>query len=112
MAWAGIIGKSFAAPEQFSSYFDTITFGAWRPRFVVVHNTSAPDLQTYANWQTRHPPVTDEQWAACSRVMGLDPALRADHDAADSAIVVWGMAQPDRPFTSNWVDIQPCIITC
>ncbi len=63
MAWAGIIGKSFAAPEQFSSYFDTITFGAWRPRFVVVHNTSAPDLQTYANWQTRHPPVTDEQWA-------------------------------------------------
>ena len=33
--------------------------------------------------------ATDEQWAACSRVMGLDPALRADHDAADSAIGGW-----------------------
>jgi crotonobetainyl-CoA:carnitine CoA-transferase CaiB-like acyl-CoA transferase len=33
--------------------------------------------------------ATDEQWAACCRVMGLHPELRADHDAADAAIGDW-----------------------
>jgi crotonobetainyl-CoA:carnitine CoA-transferase CaiB-like acyl-CoA transferase len=33
--------------------------------------------------------ATDEQWDACCRVMGLDPAVRADHDAADAAVDAW-----------------------
>lgn len=62
MTWRGIVGKSFKTAADFSAYVDTVQFGLWRPRFVVVHNTSAPDLKTYANWQTRPHPVTDEQW--------------------------------------------------
>ena len=62
MTWRGIVGKSFKTIGDFSHYVDTVQFNLWRPRFVVVHNTSAPDLKTYANWQTRAKPVTDEQW--------------------------------------------------
>jgi hypothetical protein len=40
-----------------------VQFGAWRPRFIVVHNTSAPDLKTWNGWQARKPPITDEKWA-------------------------------------------------
>lgn len=36
--------------------------GMWRPRFVVVHNTSAPDLAMYAGHWNRPHPITDEQW--------------------------------------------------
>jgi len=63
MAWAGIVGKSFPTVAGFSAYVDTVNVALWRPRFVVVHNTSEPDLRTYAGWQTRNPPITDEQWA-------------------------------------------------
>lgn len=62
MAWRGIVGKSFT-PDEFEKYVETLKFGLWRPRFVVVHNTSAPDLKTWQGWQIRAKPVTDEQWA-------------------------------------------------
>lgn len=60
--WRGIVGKSFKSIDEFSAYVDTVKFGLWRPKFIVVHNTSVPDLRTYSNWQTRPKPVTDEQW--------------------------------------------------
>jgi hypothetical protein len=41
MAWKGIVGRSFT-PDQFATYVAGLKFNAWRPRFVVVHNTSAP----------------------------------------------------------------------
>lgn len=62
MTWRGIVGKSFKTVDDFASYVDTVQFGLWRPHFVVVHNTSAPDLATYAKWQARGNP-SDEQWA-------------------------------------------------
>src|SRR3954470_11264979 len=62
MAWGGIVGKSFSATE-FEQYVGSITFDAWRPRFVVVHNTSVPDRTIWNGWQTRIPPLTDEKWA-------------------------------------------------
>jgi peptidoglycan hydrolase-like protein with peptidoglycan-binding domain len=61
-AWRGIIGKSFT-PDAFEKYVGALKFGLWRPQFVVVHNTSAPDLKTWNGWQARNPPVTDEKWA-------------------------------------------------
>jgi Bacterial SH3 domain/N-acetylmuramoyl-L-alanine amidase len=61
MAWRGIIGKSFAA-DQFEDYVSSLTFSAWRPRFVVTHNTSVPDRRTWDGWQARNPPLTDEKW--------------------------------------------------
>jgi|SRR6185369_5877856 len=60
--WRGIVGKSFT-PDEFEKYVETLKFGLWRPRFVVVHNTSSPDLKIWQGWQIRAKPVTDEQWA-------------------------------------------------
>lgn len=61
MAWKPIVGKSFS-PNDFEKYIQTLKFNLWRPRFIVVHNTSAPDTKTWQNWQTRKPPISDEQW--------------------------------------------------
>lgn len=62
MTWRGIVGRSFT-PAEFEDYVQSLKFGAWRPRFIVVHNTSAPDTKTWQGWQTRKPPISDEQWA-------------------------------------------------
>ena len=42
-AWKGIVGKSFN-PEDFDAYCDTLQWTAWRPSFIVLHNTGAPSL--------------------------------------------------------------------
>lgn len=57
-----IVGKCFATVEEFIAYLEAIQFDAWRPRYVVMHHTGAPDLKTWNGWQTRPKPVTDEQW--------------------------------------------------
>lgn len=57
-----IVGKAFPTLTEFMAYLDTIQFGAWQPRYVVMHHTGAPDLKTWQGWQTRSKPVTDEQW--------------------------------------------------
>lgn len=67
MAWRGIVGKSFT-PEAFAAYVASLKFNLWRPKFVVVHNTSAPDLKKWAEWQARKPPYTDARWAKESLV--------------------------------------------
>lgn len=60
MTWRGIVGKSFTTVAAFAAYVDTVPIGLWRPKFIVTHNTSTPDLATYAKWQARG--TTDEQW--------------------------------------------------
>jgi hypothetical protein len=44
--WKGIIGKGFTA-DQFDEYVSTVSFGAWRPQFVVLHNTAVPKLSEW-----------------------------------------------------------------
>ena len=46
--WKGIIGKGLS-PEDFNDYVASITFPAWRPQFVVLHNTALPKL---ADWHS------------------------------------------------------------
>jgi N-acetylmuramoyl-L-alanine amidase len=46
--WKGIVGRSFT-PDSFSDYIATISFPAWRPQFVVLHNTAVPKL---ADWHS------------------------------------------------------------
>ena len=41
--WKGIVGKGFK-PQEFEAYVGTLLFSAWRPQFVVLHNTAAPTL--------------------------------------------------------------------
>lgn len=64
MTWRPIVGRAFATPQAFADYVDQLAFGLWRPRFVVVHNTSAPSLAQYAGHWSRPAPITDEQWMA------------------------------------------------
>lgn len=62
MIWRGVVGKSFTS-DAFEKYVATLKFNLWRPKFVVVHNTSSPDLKKWREWQTRKPPISDEKWA-------------------------------------------------
>jgi N-acetylmuramoyl-L-alanine amidase len=48
MAWKGIVGKRFF-PGEFDEYVKHLSFSAWRPQFVVVHNTSVPRLAQRPN---------------------------------------------------------------
>ena len=43
MAWKGIVAKSFA-PDTFESYCHMLHWITWRPSFIVLHNTAAPNL--------------------------------------------------------------------
>lgn len=55
-----VVGKAFTSLGAFTAYVRGLRFGAWRPRFVVVHNTGAPDAATYAGYIKRG--LTDERW--------------------------------------------------
>jgi hypothetical protein len=62
MAWTEIVGKLFKTEAAFAKYLAGLKWGVWRPRFVVVHNTSVPDLALWAKWKEKGKP-TPEQWA-------------------------------------------------
>lgn len=44
--WKGIVGMGFR-PSDFKDYVHSLTPGAWRPQFVVLHNTSSPRLSQW-----------------------------------------------------------------
>jgi hypothetical protein len=41
--WKGIVGRSFT-PDEFDGYCHTLQWNAWRPSFMVLHNTATPSL--------------------------------------------------------------------
>jgi N-acetylmuramoyl-L-alanine amidase len=64
MTFRPIVGK-FVDLNGFKAHVDTLQFTGWKPFFVVVHNTSEPDLATYADWRAhpeQHGRWTPEQW--------------------------------------------------
>lgn len=53
-SWKGIVGKAFS-PKTFDDYCHTLGWSAWRPGFVVLHNTGAPSLaQRPAGFTAQH----------------------------------------------------------
>lgn len=54
-----IVGKKFTH-AGFQTYLNSLTITAWA-KFVVVHNTSSPDLALYRSWEARSN-WTAEQW--------------------------------------------------
>jgi hypothetical protein len=42
-AWKPVVGLSFR-PAEFDNYCHTLQWNAWRPSFIVLHNTGIPDL--------------------------------------------------------------------
>src|SRR5687768_10933224 len=43
MPWKGIVGKSFTQ-DEFDKYCHDLQWTAWRPSFIVLHNTQIPSL--------------------------------------------------------------------
>ncbi|WP_205514142.1 N-acetylmuramoyl-L-alanine amidase [Longitalea arenae] len=46
--WKGIIGTSYS-PKEFDSYCHELSWTAWRPSFIVLHNTAIPTLAQRPN---------------------------------------------------------------
>jgi N-acetylmuramoyl-L-alanine amidase len=49
--WKGIVGRSFS-PDDFDTYCHTLQWTAWRPSFIVLHNTAIPSLAQRPNGLT------------------------------------------------------------
>ena len=52
MAWKGIVGVSFT-PDDFDKYCHGLQWTAWRPSFIVLHNTGTPSLAQRPNGLTK-----------------------------------------------------------
>ncbi|HVZ41573.1 MAG TPA: peptidoglycan recognition family protein [Candidatus Kapabacteria bacterium] len=52
MPWKGIVGKNFTAAE-FDTYCHSLQWTAWRPSFIVLHNTATPSLAQRPEGLTR-----------------------------------------------------------
>lgn len=50
--WKGIVGTSFM-PDEFDNYCHTLQWNAWRPSFIVLHNTATPSLAQRPNGLTK-----------------------------------------------------------
>lgn len=64
MTWKGIVGR-FVQIAEFKAHVDALRFDGWTPSFVVVHNTSEPDLALYNEWRAhpeKHGGWTPELW--------------------------------------------------
>jgi len=79
--WQGIVGVGFS-PDAFENYVSTLQFGAWRPQFVVLHNTAVPQLSEWhsvSGIQRMHSLVTyyrDEQkWSAGPHLFVADDQI-------------------------------------
>jgi hypothetical protein len=80
-AWKGAVAKGFT-PDAFDAYVRQLTFGLWRPEFVVLHNTSVPRL---ADWHKVSGPARmrgfvgyyrDEQhWSAGPHLFVADDSI-------------------------------------
>jgi hypothetical protein len=49
--WKGIVGTSYT-PDEFDQYCHTLQWNAWRPSFIVLHNTATPSLAQRPNGLT------------------------------------------------------------
>ncbi|MEJ8859445.1 N-acetylmuramoyl-L-alanine amidase [Variovorax robiniae] len=52
MAWKEIVGSAFDA-DAFDAYCHGLSWTAWRPSFITVHNTAAPSLAQRPNGFTK-----------------------------------------------------------
>jgi N-acetylmuramoyl-L-alanine amidase CwlA len=52
MAWKPIVGQNYSAAE-FDTYCHALTWPAWRPSFIALHNTAVPSLAQRPNGFTK-----------------------------------------------------------
>jgi hypothetical protein len=77
MAWKGIVGRGFT-PESFETYCETLTWSAWRPKFIVLHNTGAPSLAQRPQGFTRTHIANLEAYYRDDRKWSAGPHLFVD----------------------------------
>lgn len=67
------VGLCVKTGEELENYLNGIQFGVWRPRFITLHHTGAPNTAQWSKYKTRNPPVTDERWMKnLARYYGVD----------------------------------------
>lgn len=62
MASIPCVGRCFTTAAAFMDYLETVKFDLWRPKYVVMHHTGVPNRAQWDKYQTRNPPISDEQW--------------------------------------------------
>lgn len=79
--WKGIVGKGFS-PEDFATYAAKLKFAAWRPQFIVLHNTASPKLSEWhsATGEQRMENLEDfykntQQWSAGPHLFVADDRI-------------------------------------
>jgi hypothetical protein len=77
MAWKGIVGKSFS-PESFETYCEALTWSAWRPKFIALHNTGVPSLAQRPQGFTRTHIANLEAYYRDNRKWSAGPHLFVD----------------------------------
>lgn len=95
MAWKGIVSKSFT-PESFETYCETLAWSAWRPKFIVLHNTGAPSLAQRPQGFTRTHIANLEAYYRDDRKWSAGPHLFVDdrHIWVFTPLTVSGVHSP------------------
>lgn len=75
--WKGIIGLNFSA-DDFDSYCHSLQWTAWRPSFVVLHNTAVPSLAQRPNGLTRQHILNLESFYRDTQKWSAGPHLFVD----------------------------------
>jgi len=75
--WKGIVGKNFS-PADFVAYCHGLQWNAWRPSFIVLHNTGAPSLAERPDGLTRQHISTLEAFYRDTQKWSAGPHLFVD----------------------------------
>ena len=75
--WKGIVGLNYT-PDEFDSYCHALTWAAWRPSFIVLHNTAAPSLAQRPNGLTKQHILNLEKYYRDEQGWSAGPHLFVD----------------------------------
>jgi hypothetical protein len=77
MAWKGIVGLGFSAAD-FDTYCHSLHWNAWRPSFIVLHNTASPSLAQRPDGLTKQHILNLEGFYRDSQKWSAGPHLFVD----------------------------------
>ena len=97
MGWKPIVGQSFTATE-FDQYCHTLKWDAWRPSFIVLHNTAIPSLAQRPQGLTREHIANFEIFYRDTQKWSAGPHLFVD----DSKIWVFTPLTVSGTHSPSW----------
>jgi N-acetylmuramoyl-L-alanine amidase CwlA len=75
--WKGIVGLSYST-DEFDSYCHALSWPAWRPSFIVLHNTALPSLAQRPNGFTKQHILNLEKYYRDEKGWSAGPHLFVD----------------------------------